>query len=349
MASRPVDLPRRNACERNSLQFRCAGGAVHPTRRRTARLELGKLEAPVEEVFGRITDVAVDRSRGFFVLDGQARELRWFGPNGQFLDRVGRAGQGPGEFLSPTAVALGNADEVAVLDVQNARISWYRASDGTLTHLDDSRVILGAFDFCLVGSTALVMASSPEGPGIFFVMGRDGSVERTFGAVPSVDPVTVAGVPASALAMVELSSVQGRIACDLDSDRFVVVHERLPIVRAFSLSGDVVWETRLRDYRQVHWVADERLRMRLGPDPATGTAHTTREVATTDDGRVIVSLHEGSLADPEGRLELRVLRMDTGEEVGGQFSRFTVRHHGFGQIVAVDPSPWPRLLVYEGH
>jgi hypothetical protein len=305
-------------------------------------LELGALDSPAHQVFGRIADVSFDWSGGLFVLDGQARELRWFGADGELLARAGRSGQGPGEFLSPVAVAIGREGEVAVLDAQQARVSWFTAREGALIPSGDSRVVVGAFDFCVVGSAVLVLAHSPEGDGIVFVTNRDGVVERSFGTRPPMNPRATSGLPQR---IVESLSVRGRIACDPGAERFVLIHEQLPIVRAFSLSGEVLWETELQDYHPVHWVTNGGIRM--SPDPASGTAHTTLEATLTDDGLVVVTLHEGGGTEPAGRLERRVLRADNGEEIERAPSAGTVRHARLGRIVMDVQLPWPRLLVYD--
>ena len=60
-------------------------------------------------------------------------------------------------------VTIGPDGEVGVLDTQNARVSWFDARDGVLTLVGDSRVVVGAFDFCLIGSEVLILAYPPEG------------------------------------------------------------------------------------------------------------------------------------------------------------------------------------------
>ena len=59
-----------------------------------------------------------------FVLEGAANEIRIFAHDGKFLGRIGREGEGPGEFMWPTAMRL-VADEIAVIDLRLRRQSFF--------------------------------------------------------------------------------------------------------------------------------------------------------------------------------------------------------------------------------
>lgn len=76
------------------------------------RVVIGEVEGPGEYVFGRISDVVVDPQGHIHVADPQATEIRIFSPAGGFVRRLGREGEGPGEFghisgltLTPSGVA----------------------------------------------------------------------------------------------------------------------------------------------------------------------------------------------------------------------------------------------------
>jgi hypothetical protein len=64
------------------------------------RLTVGMLDGPEEFVFGRIDDVRALADGSFLVLDGMARQLRWYGPDGTYRGGItsvgGRARRTPG-------------------------------------------------------------------------------------------------------------------------------------------------------------------------------------------------------------------------------------------------------------
>ena len=62
---------------------------------------------------------------GFAVLEQVPAEVRVFDPSGQFLHRVGRGGDGPGEFRSPVELAVLAGDTILVWDRGAQRLSWF--------------------------------------------------------------------------------------------------------------------------------------------------------------------------------------------------------------------------------
>ena len=107
-------------------------------------LQIGQAEGQDAEILGRIGAVKVDASGNIFILDTQANEVRWYGPEGGLRGRAGRSGEGPGEFRLPIAMALDSAGLVNVLDARNARISIYRPTAQGLAHVEDIRRYLAA-------------------------------------------------------------------------------------------------------------------------------------------------------------------------------------------------------------
>ena len=88
------------------------------------------LEADVEEVyrvgsvvgvawqeFGTIRQVAFDAAGNLYILDSLAGRVVVVSPDGELLRDFGRLGEGPGEFRSPTAMAVLSDGRVAVANL----------------------------------------------------------------------------------------------------------------------------------------------------------------------------------------------------------------------------------------
>lgn len=60
-----------------------------------------------------------------FVLNRGSQELLVFGRNGEFLQSIGRRGEGPGEFMDPVDFAFVGADSVIVWDWQLGRLALF--------------------------------------------------------------------------------------------------------------------------------------------------------------------------------------------------------------------------------
>lgn len=85
--------------------------------------------ADTNYVFGRINDIVVDKDGNIFAADLGEYCVKKFDTTGRFIIRFGRKGQGPGEFLSLSDLAISESNQLYVCDTQNKRISIF-ATDG---------------------------------------------------------------------------------------------------------------------------------------------------------------------------------------------------------------------------
>jgi hypothetical protein len=93
-------------------------------------LRIGEADGEGPYLFGSVRNVIPDAHGRIWVMDSQARELRLFGPDGQYLRTVGGAGEGPGEFQTNPCAFPGPNGEVWVEDFRY----WHRF-DGEGAHV----------------------------------------------------------------------------------------------------------------------------------------------------------------------------------------------------------------------
>ena len=86
-------------------------------------LRIGRSDGNGPDLFGRITDFAVDPAGRVYVFDGQAQELRVFDADGSYVRTVGRKGGGPGEFEQVIGMEWSPNGDLWLLDPSNNRIS----------------------------------------------------------------------------------------------------------------------------------------------------------------------------------------------------------------------------------
>lgn len=128
-------------------------GSLAPDRR--WRLEevsrIGSAGGDGPDVFGSITDLAVDPMDRIWVGDGMARQIRVFTADGEHVRTIGRQGKGPGEFDQLNGFAWGAEGKLWVADGGVGRYSVFDTT-GTLvdTHRRASPVAMspwpGGFD-----------------------------------------------------------------------------------------------------------------------------------------------------------------------------------------------------------
>ncbi len=76
-------------------------------------------------LFGSIEAVDHTTSGNILVLDRPACSVVEYTPEGEFVQRMGRSGSGPGEFLNPLAMTRLSDERVAIFDLNNGGLFTY--------------------------------------------------------------------------------------------------------------------------------------------------------------------------------------------------------------------------------
>lgn len=98
---------------------------------------IGAEEGAAEMMFGSISSIAVDEVGRIYVADAMAGDVRVYTPEGRFVERIGREGDGPGEFRRPTGLAFGPSINLYVRD--DTRVQRFgRPSDAAPARYIDS-------------------------------------------------------------------------------------------------------------------------------------------------------------------------------------------------------------------
>ncbi|MGD2047004.1 MAG: hypothetical protein PVJ80_10470 [Gemmatimonadota bacterium] len=90
----------------------------------TEELRIGSVDDPALG-FSNIASVDVDEAGRVYVLDALDMQIRVYGPDGSLLGRLGRRGDGPGEFARPPIVGV-LGDTVWAVDFAGGRITRFR-------------------------------------------------------------------------------------------------------------------------------------------------------------------------------------------------------------------------------
>ena len=79
-------------------------------------------------LFSEIGEIEVDAANRIWLFDNQSRQLFLFDSAGALVRRIGRNGQGPGEFSSGNGLVALRDTGVAILDARNARVSFFTSN-----------------------------------------------------------------------------------------------------------------------------------------------------------------------------------------------------------------------------
>lgn len=93
---------------------------------------------PTADSLGRLSGIAIDARGVVYVSDASDAKLWVFDPTGRSLPAIGRRGKGPGEFDSPTGIAIGPDGLLYVRDVTHVSRFGPDATTGRLSRVADS-------------------------------------------------------------------------------------------------------------------------------------------------------------------------------------------------------------------
>ncbi len=203
-----------------------------------ATATIGREDGPDHFIFGEITDLKVTPQGTVVVVDRQTQDVRLFDSRGLFLQRLGRPGQGPGEFRAPHSLLVTPDSEIWVADMQR-RITVFKPSTDGYRLARTLPVEIGIRSMCYLGGELVANAVSISDPYVIRVLDASARPLRSFGSVYS-----------SPNAYINYQFAEGRIACDTTNDLIVYASQAaLGEIRAWHRDGKPAWRTVIEDVR----------------------------------------------------------------------------------------------------
>ena len=97
-----------------------------------------EIKEPENIIFSRIKDIATDSKNNIYILDRKEKFMYLFNEEGKFLKKIGRPGQGPGEFEEPCSIYIDSKDTIYILDERNRRVEIF---DSNASYIKSIKVI----------------------------------------------------------------------------------------------------------------------------------------------------------------------------------------------------------------
>ncbi len=306
----------------------------------TARV-IGALEAPAEEVFGRLDLPVVAHDGSLLLLDIDANRVSWFSDDGRHLGSTGRRGRGPGELRGPRAAAA-TGTLVRVLDPPNLRITSFRMTDQGLRY-EGETAWYGGNSMCDVDGRTYVQALRSDAA-IHEIDGA-GSTLRSFGGVPDA-PLEFG--PFNSVVHHQLT--EGRMLCLEDPELIILMRTLEPDLYAHNSEGELVWQVQLADFRPIAFQTTGRsLTSRI--DHVAGV-HVGKSLTRWDDRHVLVQLEirrdEPRPAERDFHaLESRLISVADGKEVARTDRLPLIGAVRGNMLYGVENRPFPRVFVMQ--
>lgn len=180
-----------------------------------------------------IRSVVVNGARHVFLLDGRTARVTVLSPGGQYLSSFGRPGRGPGEFVTPVALAFDSSlQRLYVLDPSEARVTALTLRDNALQYHRTIPVPPTATGLCALDGNLYLYGVSPGEQAPIHVVDTTGAVRRAFGTAFGAE-----GGP-----MMQMALGAALIVCDPASGLVVLASRGDSQIRAYRPSGTPAWQ-----------------------------------------------------------------------------------------------------------
>ena len=271
-------------------------------------LRLGRNRGDGPDLFGMINDAKIDTRGNIVVFDYLAQELRVFDSGGRHLGGFGGHGDGPLELQDASGFEV-LADGRIAVPVAGRRVKVF-APAGTGWELDETFALpTHAIDMCasshgqlyFSGTTA---SSRSDENTVVHRVSMPGREVASFGEGYRHDEWIVRRVMS-----------EGLVGCPNGPDRVVFGFQMLPVIRAYSGEGSVIWTAELTDHVLLRVIETKHLDGHRG---VTRLRHVDHDILSgvhpLPSGHVFLQYTRFL---PKGRdVEPRSFLLDTGSGAG---------------------------------
>jgi hypothetical protein len=305
---------------------------------RPTELSIGALESPAEQVFGEITDVAVEENGWLYVLDARSSDVRVFDQRGRLVAKFGRPGRGPGEFANPTSVALGPSGRVYVGDLTR-QVHVFERHGPEFKYVRSLRLRVAALDMCIMHGVLVVHGVNLEETRLIHEYDLAGKLLRSFGSVYKSQSPDI-----------NFALSKGRLVCAANEGVVLFAPASgIPEVIAYDTTGTPKWLTTFENYQPI-WVTEAKGGYGVQVPPSG--FHRIQAITYLPPGYVVLQFAKvvpesrGGGAPSVVSLSTVFLRASSGESAYVGDSIPTVAALGPSYYVERQDDPFPQLRLH---
>jgi len=128
-----------------------------------------------DHIFKAPVDIALDKNDNVYIVDSALHCIKVFDSGGRFIREIGRRGQGPGDTLAPSHIAIAPDDTIWVLEYGNRRIQVFSETGTSLAILKTVSGIWSNLVFPAKNQVAFINHTiTKKGDGLITVIDRTG-------------------------------------------------------------------------------------------------------------------------------------------------------------------------------
>lgn len=153
------------------------------------RLSIGN-ETDEQFMFYKVKAVEIDSKDNIYVLDAGNRRIQMFNDSGEYVQTIGKRGQGPGEFENPTDIFLDKEDNLHVLD--NRKIISFD-DFGHFRKTIPLEIIISEFSLTSQGTIIARVNPAQERKKSLVHINKSGKIIDNYAEYPEVKPAVKKG------------------------------------------------------------------------------------------------------------------------------------------------------------
>ena len=314
----------------------------------TETIRIGQLEAPEEEVFGRIQAVALFESGGLAVLDAPAgRAVRLRRP-GQSRLHAWTQGAGPRRVRRPVCAFRVSDDTLAFLNRSTRTLQLFaREADNAFAEIGRYELPFWPSGGCSMRGRIFILGGFEDQA--VHEIDREGVIVNSFPASDHADEVAE-GAPQEVAWDLRDQAMSGLLVCAEVSGHVIHVPYYLGWARGYTAGGDLAWHSSLPDFvkqRVVPAMGGGAVKYEFDPD--FNYSHSVVGAAVVVDTHMALSM---SVAVPRGQEPevdglLALLDLATGEQTRrDEFAGVVMSGHG-ERVAVVYREPFPKVVILE--
>lgn len=253
-----------------------------------------------EKNIGFIKDVEVDKAGRIFVLDDRQQKVLVYSSNGDFIQTLGRRGQGPGELSFAKSIDL--YQDSLLLISNRYRIEEYNISSDSISFNRTVDLEVNIKSICTTNEELYVHNFDVLNSGLLNSDMRKTNMLHEFSIPQYTNQLTFGESYISDSPVIVDRLSQGEIICDPKNDVLIYISDRVNIIKGYSmLNGEQIWKTSISD---LNFPKFEEIISNGNPGlqiitPENGIFDKFLAPVLIKDGVILIQVDRREIVDPE--------------------------------------------------
>lgn len=207
-------------------------------------ISIGELYGSESEMFGYIEDLTYDSFGRLYLLDTRQQSVHVFNEEGEFINKLGGKGQGPGELERANSFVNYNNEKLVISN--GNRLELFDISEKEIAFIETKEIGLWSHSLCIADDKLFIHNTRLSAQ----IEPTDHEVNMIHAySLPAFTPLFSFGSSyKSEFPMLIDRMTTGSISCNNETSTIVYAFDKIPMVHGYSTDdGSLKWKTKIND------------------------------------------------------------------------------------------------------